>query len=125
MNELVRGGRDVAERVHVRHHVVAEAALVHGHRLEVDVVEVRAHLRERFVRNGHAEPLLRLREREPEPAPEPVPHLRRPQLQHRLRGVALGERRRVAVVRRHRITKSVENSWPSRSQIRRIGPRPA
>ena len=43
--------------------------------------------------------LLGLREREPEPAPEPVPLARRPQLEHRARGVALGERRRVAVVR--------------------------
>ena len=43
------GARPVAEGVHVRHHVVAEALLVRRHRGEVDVVEVRAHLRDRLV----------------------------------------------------------------------------
>jgi hypothetical protein len=37
--------------VDVRHHVVPEAPLVRRDRREVDVVEVRAHLRDRFVGN--------------------------------------------------------------------------
>ena len=55
VDERLRRRRDVAERVDVRHHVVAEAPLVRGDGVEVDVVEVRAHLRERLVGNRNAE----------------------------------------------------------------------
>ena len=68
MDEAARRRRDVAERVDVRHHVVAEAPLVRRDRVEVDVVEVRAHLRDRLVGNRNAELLLGLGEREPERA---------------------------------------------------------
>ena len=56
-----RRRRHIAEGVDVRHHVVAEASLVRRDGIEVDVVEMRAHLRERLVGNRHAELLLRLR----------------------------------------------------------------
>ena len=82
MNGL-RRRRDVAERVDVRHHVVPEPPLVRGDRLEVDVVEMRAHLRDRLVGDRHAQLLLGFGEREPEAPPESVPRLRRPQLEHR------------------------------------------
>ena len=104
---LCAAGRDVAEGVDVRHHVVAEPPLVDRHLLEVDVVEVGAHLRQRLVGDRHAERLLGLREGQPEPTPEPVARLRRPELQHRPGGVPLGERRGVAIVRGHRMKKSV------------------
>jgi hypothetical protein len=107
VDELLRRRRRVAERVHVRHHVVAESPLVRRDLLEVDVVEMGLHLRDRLVGDRHAEALLGLGEREPEAPPQPVPHLRRPQLEHRPGGVALGERRRIAIVRRHRMKKSV------------------
>ena len=125
VNELVRRGRDVAKGVHVGHDVMSKAPLVHGNALKVDVVEVGAHLVKRRIRNVHAELLLCLGQRQPEPAPKSMAHLRGPQLEHRPGGIALGERGRVAVIRRHRITKSMGKVWPSRSQIRRIGPRPA
>ena len=107
VDELVRRGGHVAKGVDVSHHVVPEAPLVDGHLLEVDVVEVRAHLRQRLIRDRHPQPLLGLGEGEPEAPPESVPHAGRPQLQHRRGRVALGERGGVTVVRRHRITKSV------------------
>jgi len=72
----VRHGSDVAKGVHVGHHIVAKATLVDRHALEVDVVEVRTHLVQRLVRNGHTQLLLRLGQRQPEPTPEPVTHLR-------------------------------------------------
>ena len=112
MDESARRGRDVAERVDVRHHVVAKAPLVRGDDVEVDVVEMRAHLRDRLVRNRHAELLLRFGEREPELAPQAVSHRRRPELEHRLRRVPLGERRRVAIVSRHRTANSVTQQLP-------------
>ena len=93
MDEAARRGRDVAERVHVRHDVVAEPALVRRDDVEVDVVEMRAHLRDRVVGNRNAELLFGFGEREPELAPETMPLRRRPELEHRLRCVSLGERR--------------------------------
>jgi hypothetical protein len=47
--------------VHVRHHVVPEAPLVFRDALEVDVVEVGAHLRERRIRDVSARAELALR----------------------------------------------------------------
>ncbi len=104
-----RRRRRLAERVHVRHHIVAEAPFELARGLEVDVVEMRAHLRQPFVGDGgDAELSLRLGEREPQPAPERVAPLRRPERDHRARGVAFGERRRVTLVIGHRTMKSVE-----------------
>ena len=101
-----RGGA-VPEGVDVRHHIVLEARLVAGDGVEVDVVEVRPHLGERLVGNGHAKRLLRLREGEPETAPEAVTGLWAPEREHRRGGVAFGERRAVLGVR-HEMRKSVE-----------------
>ena len=107
MDDALRRGGDIAEGVHVRHHVVPEALLVPGNDGEIDVVEVRAHLLNRRRGDVDAERPLVLREREPEPAPEPVPGLRAPQFEHRLGGVAFGERGLVLRVR-HEMRKSVE-----------------
>ena len=95
----LRRRRDVAERVDVRHHVVAEAPLVRGDDVEVDVVEVRAHLRDRLVGNRNAELLLGFGEREPEPAPEAVARRRRPELEHRFRSTGGRAYLRVVVER--------------------------
>ena len=54
VDEAAGGGGHVAKGVHVGHHVVAKALLVRRHGREVDVVEVRAHLRDRLVGNRHA-----------------------------------------------------------------------
>ena len=124
VNELVRCWRHVAECVHVRHHVVTESALVGGRNFEVDGVEVGAHLRQRLIRNRDAQRLLGFSEREPDATPEAVSHARRPDLKHGLRGVALRQRRGVALGRGHRIQKSVAKVCPPRSQKRRTMPRP-
>ena len=58
MDERPRRRRLVAEGVHVRHDVVPEAPLVARGRGEVDVVEVRAHLRQRLA-PGSATPSSR------------------------------------------------------------------
>jgi hypothetical protein len=55
MNERLGGRRDFAERMHVRHHVVAKASLIRSDCIEVDIVEVLAHLIDRFDRNGNSE----------------------------------------------------------------------
>ena len=106
-------GRDVAERVDVRHHVVPEATLVRGDGVEVDVVEVRAHLRDRLVGNRHAELLLGLGEREPERRQSPWRVRGDQSSSIASRRVALGERRGVGVVHRHWITNSVREHLPA------------
>ncbi len=108
MNERARRRRHIAERMNVGHDVVAEAALVLGHALEVEVVEVGAHLGDRLVGDLHPERSLGLGQREPQRPPERMPRLWRPDLQHRARRIALGERRRVPRAIRHRMMKSVE-----------------
>src|SRR5262249_11052402 len=100
---------------HVRHHIVAKSALVRRHRIEVDVGEMCTHLRDRFVRNRHAELALGLGERQPELAPQSVPLRRRPELEHRSRRVALGQRRRVATVIGHRTRNCKIRYCPCRS----------
>jgi hypothetical protein len=109
-----RGGL-VAEGVDVRHHVVPEPALVPRRRGEVRVVQVRAHLGQRFLGNGEPQLALRLREREPQPAPEPDTVRLAPEDLHRRRGVAGAQRRAPAVVG-HRNTRSVKVICPSRSR---------
>jgi hypothetical protein len=98
VDEPARGRRDVAKGVHVRHHVVPEPSLIRRDYHEVDIVDVIAHLHDRLVRNRHAELFLRLRQRQPEPPPPPVSLLRGPELEHRLRCIPLGQRRRVVAV---------------------------
>ena len=82
-----------AERVHVRHHVVAEPLFECGSGVEVGVVEMRAHRVESRTGDGHPELLLGLGEREPDPAPLTDPMRLAPQALHRRRCVARGERR--------------------------------
>ncbi len=107
MDELPGRRGHVAECVDVRHHVMTVAPLVGGHGLEIDVVEVGPHLGDRLGGDRHAERLLRLGQGQPEPAPEAVARIRSPQLQHRPRCVAFGQRRGVLIRRGHRISKSV------------------
>ncbi len=94
----------VGERVHVRHHVVAETLLVRGHGLEIDVVQVGPHVIDRGLRHVGAQGALGFGEGEPHPPPEPVPRLGRPQRRHLRRRVAFSQRRGVARVtlRRYR-----------------------
>src|SRR5688500_19754657 len=123
MNERLRRRCDVREGVDVRHHIVTEATFVSGDRLEVDVLKVRTHLREGFLREIESELALRFGQRQPQLTPQAISRPRRPELEHRPRRIAFGERRRVRVVAAHRITKSVLYTRPPRSKNMRIGPR--
>jgi hypothetical protein len=57
------------EGLHVAHHIVADLGLDRLGILEIDVVEVPAHLLKLKIRDRETERLFRLRKREPEPAP--------------------------------------------------------
>src|ERR1700737_2570645 len=97
MDERLCLGCDISKSVHVRHHVVAKALLVLGHRVEVDVVEVRLHLANRLFGNRYAQLTLRFGEREPQSTPQAVTGCRRPKLKHRRRRISLSERRAIPV----------------------------
>src|SRR5205807_945010 len=97
--------------------------LVLGDLHEVDVVEVLPHLGERRGRDLDAEIALRFGERHPEPPPESVTGARRPEREHRRRGISFGERRTVPVVA-HRMEKSVKSTRPPRSMYMRDWPFP-
>ncbi len=109
------GGRLIGVGVHVRHHVVAVAALVAGRGGEVHVVQVRPKLRDGLIGDRETELALRLREREPEPAPQADAVRLAPETLHGGRRVARAERRGPALVA-HRNTRSVKVIWPSRSR---------
>ncbi len=106
MEEGARGGSLVAEMVDVRHHVVPEATLVLRRDGEVGVVEMRAHLRQRRIRNLEPELALRFGEREPDAPPEADAVRLAPQPLHGGGGVAGAEGGAPAVVG-HRYTRSV------------------
>ena len=108
-------GRLLAEGVHVRHHVVPEAALVPGRGGEIGVVQVGPHLGQRLLGNGEAQLALRFRQGQPEPAPQADAVRLAPERLHRGRGVAGAQRRAPAVVA-HRKTRSVKVICPSRSR---------
>ena len=91
MDDPLGGGGVISEEVDVRHDVVAEAALVLGGLLEVECVEVRPHLVERFVRYRDAQLRLRLCEGEPESAPRAEASRGGEDSLHLLRCVAIGE----------------------------------
>src|SRR6266550_3344262 len=124
MDERLRGRRDVSKCVHVRHHVVAQSLFVRGNDLKIDVVEMCPHLANCFVWNRHAELALRLGQSEPEPAPETVTLGGRPQFEHRLRRVSLGERRVISIRRHYWRLNSVAYICPPRSKYILIPPRP-
>jgi hypothetical protein len=107
VQEGPRRRRLVGEGVHVRHHVVAEAALVARRGGEVRVVEVRPHLGQRLVRDRQAQLTLGLRQRQPDPAPQPDAVRLAPQTLHRGGRVTGAERRGPALVA-HRNTRSVK-----------------
>jgi hypothetical protein len=119
VDEAARRGSNVAERMDVRHHVMPKPTLVGRDHIEIDVVEVRPHLRDRLVGNRNTELLFRFGEREPQLPPQTMSLCRRPELQHRFRCVSLGERRRVAAGRRHRTANSVTYNCPCRSTATR------
>ncbi len=95
------GGRVLAEEVHVRHDVVTETLLQRGCPLEVERVELRAHLGERFLRDVEAELRLGFGEREPETAPDAEPTSRGEDRLHLPRRVAVRERVHVAIEGAH------------------------
>ena len=96
-----RGGGLLGEGVHVRHDIVAEAALVPRRGGEIGVVEVGAHGRECGVGDVESELPLRLGQGQPHAAPAPDPIRLAPELLHGRRGVASGERRVPAPVVAH------------------------
>jgi len=99
MNDALRGGRDVFEGVHLGHHVVAKLLLVFGRVVEIDVVEVVAHLPQRVVGDAvQAELFFALGERKPKPSPQAELLGRAQQVKHFGRRVAGGERRNVSLV---------------------------
>jgi hypothetical protein len=97
VDDSARGRRRFPEDADVRHDVVACLLLLAGRGLEVDVGEVRAHLRDRLLRNGKAQPALLLREPEPEPPPRLELALSREEGLHLRRRVAAVERAGVRV----------------------------
>jgi hypothetical protein len=62
VNHRLRRWRDLTEMVHVGHDVVAQPLLPLRRAAEVDVFELRTHVREGGVRDLEAELLLRLRQ---------------------------------------------------------------
>src|SRR6266487_792386 len=93
MNEGAGGRRLIAQVMDVRHHVMAQPALVLGRLLEVGVVQVRAKLIHCCIRDPDSQILLPLHERQPQPAPQADTAALAPERLHRGRGVACGERR--------------------------------
>jgi hypothetical protein len=88
----------VAEGVHVRHDVVAKAALVLRRDLEVGVVEVRAHGHQRRLGDVDAQLPLALGQGEPQAAPQADAVLLPPQRLHGGGGVPGAEGRAIAIV---------------------------
>ena len=107
-------GRLVAEVVHVRHHVVAEALLIHRRLVQVRIVQVQTHLRDRRIGDRESELLFAFGQRQPDPAPEADAVRLAPETLHLEGGVAGAERGTVAGVG-HRSAMSEYTSRPSRS----------
>ena len=93
VDERPRRGSLIAEVMDVGHHVVAQPPLVLGGLFEVRVVEMRAQLRQRRVRNREAQLFLSLHERQPQPAPQADAPALAPERLHRGRGVSCPEGR--------------------------------
>ena len=92
VDDPARRGRRRSEDAHVRHDVVAGPGLLGGRRVEVDVREVGAHLRQRLLGNREPQPALLLGEPQPEPAPGLELVLGGEDRGHLCRGVTLGQR---------------------------------
>jgi hypothetical protein len=69
VDDAVRLGRDIAVVMNMGHHVVTETLLVRGRRIQVDVLDVRAHLVQCARGNVQSELLLGFSECDPQPAP--------------------------------------------------------
>ena len=93
----VRTGRRrlLAEVMDVGHDIVAQPLLVLGGALEVGVVDVLAHLRQRVLGDVETELFLGLHQCEPEPPPQPDAPPLSPQRLHRRGGIPLGQGRAV------------------------------
>ena len=102
MDHAASRRRRVAEQMDMRHHVMAKTPFILRRLGEINVVEMFPHVRYRGGGDIDAQFPFGLRKRQPEAAPESMPRLRRPERDHRRRGVALGERGLVSVVA-HRI----------------------
>jgi hypothetical protein len=74
VNEALGCWRGIGECMNVGHHVVTEPLLISGDRLEVDLVQRPAHLRDGGFGNLDAELLLSFRQRQPETAPQAMAH---------------------------------------------------
>jgi len=78
--------------VDVRHDVVPDLALLRLRHVVVDVLDVRAHLRNLRLRDVEPQLPLRLRERDPEPPPRGELHVVRKQALHLFARVTLAQR---------------------------------
>ena len=94
-----RFGGHLSVGVHVGHYVVSQLVLVLAHDVEVDVVDVRAHLLQLLVRNGQTQFLLPLGQGNPASAPRGEFFLRAPMFGHFPRRETLNQGR--SVFRRH------------------------
>ena len=90
---------DLAEVMHVRHHIVTEVALDHGDPVEVDLLPRRVHRHDGVVGNLDAERAFLLGERNPQVAPDERLHARGEDRRHLARGVAVDERMWVVTFR--------------------------
>ena len=82
VDDRPRGGANVAVGVHVRHHIVPEAAFVAVGSGKVDVVDVGLQLGDLLGGDGQAELGLGLGQGYPKPSPSAELALRAPQLTH-------------------------------------------
>ena len=85
-------GTRIAERVDVRHDIVAELLFVLRGGFVVDVRDVRFHLRDLLVRDVHTERLLRPRKCDPEPPERRKLHIGGKQILHLVACIARGKR---------------------------------
>ncbi len=93
MNEGTGGWRLIAEVMDVCHHVMAQPALVLGRFVQIDIIEMGAHLGQRGSGDREAQVPLDFHQREPQPAPQTDAAALAPERLHGGRGVARGERR--------------------------------
>ncbi len=91
-------GRGLGEGVQVGHEIVADAGFLPGGLVEVDVIEMGAHVGDLVIGDGQAQRFFRLGQRQPDAPPGGMLALRRKDGDHLRGGVARHQRRFVHVV---------------------------
>ena len=97
MDDAGRAGRDLAERVHVRHHVMAHLFFTRTDAVVVNIRDMRLHFVDLLLRDGQAQRLLRPGQRYPQLAPGAAAGVGGKQLQHIRRCIAGSQRRFVLI----------------------------